>query len=109
MQCESAYRTNKRKRKADDAFYDYIFGIVTTATEWYFLLYTPDGISCTSKNPLSIHFVESTLKEGSEEEKELYKSVKRVMEVIVGLLKDRVDVEKMPVVKKQRVCSYFEE
>ncbi|CAB4411510.1 unnamed protein product [Rhizophagus irregularis] len=109
MQCESAYRTNKRKQKVDDASYDYIFGIVTTATEWYFLLYTPDGISCTSRNPLSIHFVESALKEGSEEEKELYKRVKRVMEVIVGLLKDRVDVEKMPVVKKQRVCSYFEE
>lgn len=47
--------------------------------------------------------------EGSEEEKELYKNVKRVMEVIVGLLKDRVDVEKRPMMKKQRVRSYFEE
>jgi len=43
------------------------------------------------------------LKEGSEEEKELHKNVKRVMEVIVGLLKDRVDVEKEPAMKKQRV------
>jgi hypothetical protein len=30
------------------------------------------------------------------------KNVKRVMEVIVGLLKDRVDVEKEPALKKQR-------
>jgi hypothetical protein len=39
------------------------------------------------------------LKEGSENEKELRKSVKRVMEVIVGLLKDRVNVEKVPAIK----------
>ncbi|GET59825.1 hypothetical protein RhiirA1_463210 [Rhizophagus irregularis] len=49
----------------------------------------------------------SALEEGSEEEKELCKNVKRVMEVIVGLLKDRVDVEKEPVMKKQRVQGYF--
>ena len=75
----------------------YIYGIVTTATEWYFILFASDGISCTSKNPLNICFTESALKEGSEEEKEL---CKRVMEVIVGLLKDRVDVEKELAMKK---------
>ena len=48
------------------------------------------------------------MEEGSEEEKELCKNVKRVMEVIVGLLKDRVDVEKEPAMKKQRVKGYFE-
>ncbi|UZO29045.1 uncharacterized protein OCT59_022540 [Rhizophagus irregularis] len=40
-----------RKQKADTAFgedYDYLYGIITTATEWYFLLYTTEGISCTS-------------------------------------------------------------
>ncbi|CAG8753958.1 12406_t:CDS:2 [Gigaspora rosea] len=112
IQCESALQANKRKRKrksneefADD--YDYIYGIVTTATEWYFILYTSDGISCTSKNPLNIRFTESVLKEGSEEERELCKNVKRVMEVIVGLLKDRVDVEKEPVTKKQRIQGFF--
>ena len=31
------------------------------------------------------------MKEGSEEEKDLCKNVKRVMEVIVGLLKDRLE------------------
>jgi len=53
----------------------------------------------------NIRFTESALEEGSEEEKELRKNVKRVMEVIVGLLKDRVDVEKEPATKKQQ---YFE-
>jgi hypothetical protein len=48
------------------------------------------------------------LKEGSEEEKELHRNVKRVMKVIVGLLKDRVDVEKEPTIKKQRVQGYFD-
>jgi hypothetical protein len=47
------------------------------------------------------------LEEGSEEEKDLHKNVKRVMEVIVGLLKDRVEDEKKPVMKKQRVQGYF--
>ena len=30
IQLESSYQTNKKKRKADDAFYDYLYGIVTT-------------------------------------------------------------------------------
>jgi len=40
------------------------------------------------------------LEEGSEDEKELCKNVKRVMKVIVGLLRKRVDVEKKPAMKK---------
>jgi hypothetical protein len=98
---------NIRKRKSDEAFgddYDYIYGIVTTATEWYFILFASDGISCTSKNPL---ITESALKENSEE-RELRKNVKQVMEAIVGLLKYRVDIEKEPATKKQRVQEYFE-
>ncbi|CAG8517783.1 6909_t:CDS:2 [Dentiscutata erythropus] len=113
IQCESALQTNKRKRKrkSNEEFmddYDYIYGIVTTATDWYFILYTSDGISCTSKNPLNIRFTESVLREGSEEEKDVCKNVKRVMEVIVGLLKDRMDVEREPAAKKQRVQEFFE-
>jgi len=65
-------------------------------------------ISCTSKCPLYIPLVESALKEDSVNEKKLCDGVKQVMEVIVGLLKDRVEVEKEPVIKKQRVKGYFE-
>jgi hypothetical protein len=108
MQCESAYQTNKRKRKADDAFgedYDYLYGIITTATDWYFLLYTSEGISCTSEIEYHISLTKAIAKE--ENEAELRKSVKWVMEVIVGLLKDRVDVEKEPSKKKARVQEYL--
>lgn len=112
IQCESALEVNKknRKRKSDDAFgedFDYIYGIVTTASEWYFILFTSDGISSTSKDPLNIRFSESALKEESEEEKDLRKNVKRVMEVIVGLLKDRLEcVDEEPDRKKARIEEY---
>jgi hypothetical protein len=111
VQCESALQVNKKKRTADKAFkddFDYIYGIVTTATEWYFILYTSKKISCTSQDPLYIRLVRSALIENTDDEKELCKSVKRVMEVIVGLLKDRVEVEREPSKKKQRVQGYFE-
>ncbi|GBC08373.1 hypothetical protein RclHR1_08070007 [Rhizophagus clarus] len=76
-------------------------------SEWYFILFTSDGISSTSKDPLNIRFSESVLKEGSEEEKDLVKNVKRVMEVIVGLLKDRLEsVDEEPDRKKARIEEY---
>ena len=61
IQCESALQVNKknRKRKSGEAFgedFDYIYGIVTTASEWYFILFASNGISSTSKDPLNIRF-----------------------------------------------------
>ena len=35
---------NKKKRKIDEAFdpdYDYVYGIVSTGTDWYFILHRP--------------------------------------------------------------------
>ena len=66
LQCESALQTNKKKRKASDAFredYDYLLGIVTTATEWYFLLYTSEGILCTSQREYHISLTKAVAKE----------------------------------------------
>ena len=102
LQCECALQTNKKKRKAEVTFFDFLYGIVTSATEWYIILYNSDGIFCTSKNPLKITFSEEALVENSEEEKELFKNLKRILEVIVGILKDRVEIEKSPN-KKQRL------
>jgi hypothetical protein len=51
-----------------------------------FILFTSDG-------PLNIRFSESALKEGSEEEKELRKNVKRVMEVRDEPDRKRVRIE----------------
>ncbi|RIA98925.1 hypothetical protein C1645_731274 [Glomus cerebriforme] len=98
VQCESALQVNKKNRKckSEKAFgkdFDYIYGIVTTASDWYFILFTSDGIS--------------TLKEGSEEEKDLCKNMKWIMKVIVGLLKDRLKyVGEEPDRKKARIEEY---
>ena len=38
---------NKKKRKVDEAFdpdYDYVYSIVSTGTDWYFILYSTVGI-----------------------------------------------------------------
>ncbi|EXX66170.1 hypothetical protein GLOIN_2v1773137 [Rhizophagus irregularis DAOM 181602=DAOM 197198] len=112
VQCKSALQVNKknRKRKSGETFeedFDYIYGIVTTASEWYFILFASDGISSTSKDPLNIRFSESALKEGLDEEKDLCKNVKRVMKVIVGLLKDRLEyMDEEPDRKKARIEGY---
>ena len=52
VQCESAMQVNKMKRKALREDLDYVYGIVTTATEWRFIRFASDGISCTTKSPL---------------------------------------------------------
>ncbi|PKY35167.1 hypothetical protein RhiirB3_455611 [Rhizophagus irregularis] len=83
IQCESALQVNKnkRKRKSGEAF-----GMTTTISIGS-LQQPRNGIS--SFLPRTEYYAQSALEEGSEEEKELHKNVKRVMEVIVGLLKDR--------------------
>ncbi|RHZ81671.1 hypothetical protein Glove_117g30 [Diversispora epigaea] len=89
MQLESG---NKKKRTADQAFrnddYDYPYGIVSTATEWHFIVFATDGFYCTSKSEYQINLSKMALEEdlGS-----IRKGVKRVLGVIMGLLKDRVN------------------
>ncbi|CAG8528759.1 hypothetical protein C2G38_2182713 [Gigaspora rosea] len=60
-----------------------------------------ESISCMSEIEYHISLTKAMPKE--ENEAELHKNVKRVMEVIVGLLKDRVDVEKE--LKKKKLGS----
>ncbi|CAB4381473.1 unnamed protein product [Rhizophagus irregularis] len=46
----ASYHTNARKRKASVAFddeFDYLYGIVTIASDWYFLIYTSERIYCS--------------------------------------------------------------
>ena len=79
---------NKKKRKVDEAFdpdYEYVYGIVSTGTDWYFILHSTEGIYSTSRTEYRISLTEDALKDDTE----LRKNVKRVLEVIVGLLKDR--------------------
>ena len=94
MQLESSYETNKRKRKCDEEYFDYLYGIVTSARDWHFLLYSPGEILQASKAPFSIEFTEESLVEDSEEYKKLRKDVRKVLGIIIGLLKDRACVGK---------------
>ncbi|CAB4436529.1 unnamed protein product [Rhizophagus irregularis] len=83
LQCRSAcdmnINMNKKKRKVDVAFdpdYEYVY----------------------ARAGLSIEFQEAL-----KNDTELHKSVKRVLEVIVGLLKDRAVGSEEPATKKRRV------
>jgi hypothetical protein len=66
-------------------YFDYIYGIVTTGTEWHFIIYTPDGIYSTSGSEYQINLTKSAVKDNPEL---LRSNVKRVIGIIVGLLKD---------------------
>ncbi|PKK57162.1 hypothetical protein RhiirC2_858334 [Rhizophagus irregularis] len=103
-QLESAFQTNKKKRTLDQAFgndyFDYIYGIVTTGTEWHFIIYTPDGIFSTSGSEYQINLTKSAVKDNPEL---LRSNVKRVIGIIVGLLKDRVSVDSSPTSKRARI------
>jgi len=106
LQCRSAcdmnINMNKKKRKVDEAFdpdYDYVYGIVSTGTDWYFILHSTEGIYSTSRTEYRISLTEDALKDDTE----LRKNVKRVLEVIVGLLKDRAVGSEEPATKKRRV------
>ena len=94
---------SKKKRKVDEAFdpdYEYVYGIVSTDTDWYFILYSTEGIYSTSRTEYRISLTEDVLKDDTE----LRKNVKRDLEVIVGLLKDlRVLGSEEPATKKRRV------
>ena len=96
----------KRKREDDDDF-DYLYGIVTTARDWYFLLYTPGKISQGSKLPFSIEFSEDALDKESVEYQTLCNGMRKVLGVVVGLLKDRACAEDNPPSKKKaRIEEY---
>ncbi|GBC02817.1 hypothetical protein RclHR1_04830015 [Rhizophagus clarus] len=93
-----------RNEYGDD--YDYLYGIVTTARDWHFLLYTPRRISQGSKLPLSIEFSENALDKKSAEYQTLCNGVRKVLSVVVGIIKDRACAEEEPDRKRARVVGY---
>jgi hypothetical protein len=105
-QLKSACETNKRKRKRDDDDFDYLYGIVTTGRDWHFLLYSPGKISKASDTAYSIEFTKKALDPNSEEYQSLCKSVRKVLGIIVGLLKDRACAEEEPERKRVRIEGY---
>ena len=74
---------NKKKRKVDEAFeldYDYVYGIVSTGTDWYFILHSTEGIYSTSRVEYRISLTEDALKDDTK----LRKSVKSNRRIIKG-------------------------
>ncbi|RHZ65476.1 hypothetical protein Glove_315g77 [Diversispora epigaea] len=104
LQLEASYQKNSKKRKAPEDFdneFDYLYGIVTTATDWYFILFTPEKFYRIEKK-YHIEIEKDVLTDDSE----LCKDVKRVVEVLVSLLKDRVEVDDSSDHKKARIKNY---
>jgi len=74
---------------------------VLLGTEWYFILHTTEDIYCTLDS-YSIPLTKRVLKDDTG----LRESVKIVLEIIVGLLKDRIEAMDMePDKKKLKVES----
>ncbi|RHZ77399.1 hypothetical protein Glove_180g51 [Diversispora epigaea] len=103
LQLEASYQKNSKKRKADefDNEFDYLYGIVTTATDWYFILFTPEKFYRIEED-YQIRINKDALMDDSK----LCKDVKRVTEVLVSLLKDRVEVDDSSDHKKARIQNY---
>ncbi|CAG8818951.1 43750_t:CDS:2 [Gigaspora margarita] len=56
-QLESSHDVNKKKRKRDsNEDFDYLYGIITSAREWYFLLHNPEEISLSNVTPFVIEY-----------------------------------------------------
>ena len=80
---------------------------MTTARDWHFLLFSPGEISQASELPVTIEFNKKALDRSSNAYKSLRSAVKEVLEIIVGLLKDRTCAEDDPPSKKKsRIEEY---
>ncbi|RIA79457.1 hypothetical protein C1645_882660 [Glomus cerebriforme] len=70
--------------------------------DWYFIMYMPERIYCTKVN-YHIDLTEDIL----DDDAKLRQGVKEVMGVIVGLLKDRVEVDDTPDSKRIRTKKFI--
>jgi hypothetical protein len=66
---------------------------VTFARDWYFLLYSLGEISQASEVPVTIKFNKKALDKSSNVYQSLRSAVKEILEIIIGLLKDRACAE----------------
>ncbi|RIB17462.1 hypothetical protein C2G38_2037723 [Gigaspora rosea] len=96
-------KKNRKKKNDETLDYEYVYGIVSTGVEWIFLLYTTDSIYCTSQKVYRIPLDENSLNDDTE----LRRNVKEILEIIIGILEDRANVDSSPAKKKQRIEEYF--
>ena len=67
-------------------------------------MFTTDGLYCTSKKEYQINLSKSAVEENPGALKE---SVKKILGIVVGLLKDRASVEPLPASKRARVKKMY--
>jgi len=80
---------------------------MTTARDWHFLLFSPGEISQASELPITIKFNKKALDRSSNTYQLLRSAMKEVLEIIVGLLKNRACAEDdSPSKKKARIEEY---
>ncbi|CAI2183741.1 4006_t:CDS:2 [Funneliformis geosporum] len=87
-------------------YFNYLYGIITTAMNWYFIMYIPEKIYCMKAN-YYITLTEDVL--DNNDDRELRQGMKKVMKVIVDLLKDRVEVDDFPDLKRARMENFIKE
>ncbi|CAG8598947.1 23525_t:CDS:2 [Gigaspora margarita] len=89
MQLEGSLDSNKNKKhKLDDlypdqAYLEYVYGIVSTGTNWYFLKHTPDQIFCSQ----AFDYIPLVTTQLNNDE-DLRKEIKTVLGKIIWMLKD---------------------
>ena len=73
---------------------------MTTGMKWHFIIYTLNGVYCTSGSEYQINLLKSAIKNNPK----LFRSnVKRVISIIVGLLKDCISVDSFSASKRARI------
>ncbi|CAG8566200.1 5665_t:CDS:2, partial [Paraglomus brasilianum] len=77
----------------------YIYGIISTGVDWHFIMFTSEGIFCTSNSEYQIYLTKKALK-GNQEN--LREDIKQVISIVVGLLKDRITACDEPESKRRR-------
>ena len=80
---------------------------MTSARDWNFLLYSPGEISQASELPLAIEFNKKALYKDSEEYQMLRSGVKKVLEMVIGMIIDRACAEEEPDRKRVRIEGYW--
>src|SRR5688572_11871667 len=102
VQCHGSLQENKRKRKRVEPEFDYIYGIVTTGTKWWYVMFTNE----TKKIYTTANAYADTIpleKEALHDDSELKRTVKKAVATIAWMLQDRAGVGEDSLAKKRRV------
>ena len=96
IQCQGALQENRRKQKGHEL--DYIYGIVTTALSWRYLILKSDGRGFQAGHMDTLPLVNTSI----DNDKDLQAAVVKTVATIAWMLQNRVQVDEPPA-KRQRI------